>query len=136
VGFVVLGGGGVSTVSASAPADLWYAGDTGRARPLMLRAHPVLGEGERFQTERLGRLVGNGSLEVQRWWRAGPGRVAAAMFVDAAKTARRAAGPAIEDVDVGIGFRGGYPGRAGAIGVNLARGLRDGNTALSMVYTP
>jgi len=135
-GTVIVATGGVHAVTASAPADLWFAGDTGRARPIMLRAHPILTQGERFRIERLGRLVGNGSAEVQRWWTAGVSHIGAAMFVDTARTARRLAGTPLTDIDVGVGFRAAYPGRSGALSVNLARGLRDGETALSVVYAP
>jgi len=135
-GVVIVAAGGVSAVTAAAPPDLWVAGDTGRARPLLLRAHPVLTEGERFRTERLGRSIGSGSAEIQRWWNAGPGRAGAAMFVDTARTTMRLAGSAITDIDVGIGFRGSYPGKAAAVRIDVARGLRDGETALSVVYSP
>ena len=92
VGTVIVATGGISGVTASAPGDVWFAGDTGRARPLLLRAHPILAEGARFRTERLGRLVGNGSVELQRWWKVGPFRAGGATFADAARTARRVAG--------------------------------------------
>jgi hypothetical protein len=127
--------GGVATVTAEAPADLWAAGDTGRARPLLLRAHPILGSDERFRTERLGRLFVHESTEVQKWWSVGPFRTGAATFVDAGRTARRVAGGAVADVDVGIGVRAAYPGRTGAVRLDIARGLRDGHSALSVVYT-
>ena len=134
-GVVVVADGGIAAVTSSAPPDLWLAGDTGRARPLLLRAHPILGEGERFRTERLARLFTHESTEVQRWWRVGPFRAGAATFVDLGRTARRLAGDALTDVDLGIGVRGAYPGRAGALRLDLARGLRDGNTAVSAIYT-
>ena len=136
IGSVIVATGGMNAVTVSAPGDLWFAGDTGRARPLLLRAHPILTEGGRFRTERLGRLVGNGSVEVQRWWKAGPFQVAGATFADGARTARRAAGPGVSDVDVGIGFRGAFPGGAGTLRADLAKGLRDGATAWSVVYSP
>ena len=133
-GFVVTSDGGVAAVSTSAPADLWFAGDTGRARPLVLRAHPILAGGERFRTERMGRLFAHASTEVQRWWRAGPFRGGIATFVDTGMTARRVSGGPITDVDVGIGLRGAYPGRAGALRLDFARGVRDGSVAISAVY--
>ena len=136
VGTVIVATGGISGVTASAPGDVWFAGDTGRARPLLLRAHPILAERARFRTERLGRLVGNGSAELQRWWRVGPFRAGGATFVDTARTARRLAGPGVTDVDVGVGFRGAWPGKAAALRVDLAKGLRDGATAFSVVYSP
>jgi hypothetical protein len=134
-GFVVEIDGGVAAVTAAAPADLWFAGDTGRARPLLLRAHPILTGGERFRTERMGRLFAHESTEVQRWWHAGPFRTGIATFVDAGLTARRLSGSSITDVDVGIGLRGAYPGRAGALRLDIARGVRDGNIAISAVYS-
>jgi hypothetical protein len=38
-------------------------------------------------------------------------------------------------VDLGIGLRGAYPGRAGALRLDVAHGLRDGQTAVSAIYT-
>jgi len=134
-GFVVTADGGVGAVNASAPADIWFAGDTGRARPLLLRAHPILTGGERFRTERLARVFAHESTEVQRWWRAGPFRTGIATFLDTGLTARRVAGGPITDADVGIGLRGGYPGHPGALRLDFARGVRDGHFAISAVYT-
>lgn len=134
-GVVVTADGGAGLASAAASADLWYGGDTGRARPLLLRAHPILTSEERFRTERIGRLFAHQSTEVQRWWRAGPFAPGIAAFVDTAITARRLTGGAITDMDVGIGFRGASPGRAGALRLDIARGIRDGHVAISAVYT-
>jgi predicted double-glycine peptidase len=134
-GLVVLSDGGVAAVTADAPPDLWPAGDTGRARPLLLRAHPLLGAGERFRTERLGRMFIHDSAEVQHWWTVGPVGAGVAGFVDVGRTARRVFGDALNDVDVGAGLRAASPGRAGALRLDVARGLRDGKTALSVVYT-
>ena len=134
-GLVVRADGGVAVVTASAPADLWFAGDTGRARPLLLRAHPILTAGERFRTERMARVFAHESTEVQRWWRAGPFRTGIATFVDTGWSARRVSGGPITDVDVGIGLRGAYPGRGGALRLDFARGVRDGHFAISAVYT-
>ena len=133
-GLVVTADGGIAAVSASAPADLWFAGDTGRARPLLLRAHPILTEGERFRTERMARVFAHESTELQRWWHAGPFRTGIATFVDTGLTARRVSGGPITDVDVGVGLRGAYPGRAGALRLDFARGVRDGHFAISAVY--
>ena len=134
-GFVLIADGGVAAASDSAPADLWFAGDTGRARPLLLRAHPILTDGERFRTERMARILAHHTTEMQHWWRVGPFRTGFATFVDTGLTARRLSGGAITDVDVGIGLRGAYPGRAGALRLDFARGIRDGHIAISAVYT-
>ena len=126
---------GAAAVSATAPPDLWPAGDTGRARPLLLRAHPILGEDERFRTERLGRLFTHASAEAQRWWAPGPVRAGVAAFVDTGRTSRRLLGKAITDADVGVGLRGAYPGKTGALRLDLGHGLRDGRNALSVTFT-
>ena len=134
-GLVFVLDGGTAAVSSAAPPDLWVAGDTGRARPLLLRAHPLLGKGERFETDRLARSFTHLSTEVQRWWSIGPTRGGVAAFVDSGRTSRRLAGAAFIDVDVGVGLRGAYPGRAGALRLDLGHGLRDGNTAVSVIYS-
>jgi hypothetical protein len=134
-GTVLVVDAGAAAVSAFAPPDVWVAGDTGRARPLLLRAHPLLDEGDAFRTERLGRLFLHGSGEVQRWWRVGPFRAGVATFVDTGRTARRIVGAPFSDVDAGFGLRGAYPGRAASFRIDLAHGLRDGRTAVSAIYT-
>jgi hypothetical protein len=134
-GLVITADGGAAFASASAPPDLWFAGDTGRARSLLLRAHPILTGGGRFRTERMARLFAHESTEVQRWWRAGPFRTGIATFVDTGVSARRLTGASITDVDVGIGLRGAYPGRTDAFRLDFARGVRDGHVAISAVYT-
>jgi hypothetical protein len=76
-----VGGGGVTSLT---PADIWLAGDTGRARPVLLRAHPVIENGE-LLIDQMGRRIGHVSGEVQQWWNvASPLRLSAAAFVDAA----------------------------------------------------
>ena len=134
-GVVFVVDGGVSAISAAAPPDLWLAADTGRARPLLLRAHPILTGDEQFRTDRLARLLGHGTTEVQRWWQAGPLRVGGAAFVDSARTAWRLTGSAITDVDTGVGLRIAVPGKPDAMRIDVAHGLRDGATAFSAVYT-
>ena len=134
-GVVLVIDGGVSAISAGAPPDLWFAADTGRARPLLLRAHPILTADEQFRSDRLARLLGHDTTEVQRWWHAGPLRVGGAAFVDSARAAWRLTGRAITDVDTGVGFRVAFPGKPDAFRIDVARGLRDGATAVSAVYT-
>ena len=134
-GVVLAMDAGAAAASATAPPDLWPAGDTWGARQLLRRAHPILGEEERFRTERLGRLFTHASAEAQRWWARGPIRAGVATFVDAGRTDRRLLGNAITDVDVGVGLRGAYPGKTGALRLDLGHGLRDGRTALSVTFT-
>lgn len=134
-GTVVVLDGGVGLASSSAPADLWFTGDTGRARPLLLRAHPILTEGERFRTERLARALVHETTEVQRWWTPGAFQAGVAAFVDSGHAARRLVGGPLTDVDIGLGLRAAYPGHGGIIRLDLARGARDGRTAVSVTYT-
>ena len=122
--------------SNATPLDLWFAGDTGHAQDALLRAHPVLDDGY-LRLERLGRALVNVSLEGQHWWRArGVLRAGAAAFADAGRTLRILDASATADADVGIGARFAVIGMPGIFRVDLAKGLRDGATALSFVYQP
>ena len=51
----------------STPADIWFAGDTGRARSVPLRAHPLMTEGQ-MRVDQIGRQIVYTSGETQRWW--------------------------------------------------------------------
>jgi hypothetical protein len=96
----------------------------------------VLDDG-RLRSERLGRTLINLSMEGQRWWRtAGLLRTGAAAFVDEGRTSRRVNAGAVSDADVGLGARFAVTGIPGLFRVDLAKGLRDGATALSFVYEP
>ena len=135
-GVVWLAAGTVERATNTTPLDLWSAGDTGHARATLLRAHPVL-DGGRLRVDRLGRSLVHASFEAQRWWRAaGPLSVAAAVFADAARTSRLLDGLAHNGIDAGFGARVAVAGMPGIVRVDLARGLRDGATALSFVYEP
>jgi hypothetical protein len=135
-GVVLLGAVAIQGASGSTPPDLWGAGDTGHVRRTLLRAHPVLDDG-RLRADRLGRLLLQTSVEAQRWWAPLPAvRVAGALFVDAARTAARLGLPPIHDADAGGGARLAVAGIPGMFQIDLARGLRDGATALSLSYRP
>jgi predicted double-glycine peptidase len=135
-GMVWTAGGHAGAATVRAPLDIWSAGDTGHARRTLLRAHPVLDEG-RLRVDRLGRGLIQGSAEFQYWHRAHTLLDAgAALFTDVARTANRYAGPSQTDVDVGAGVRFVALGMSGTFRVDVARGLRDGNTILSAVYQP
>ena len=135
-GQVFVARAGLSVASAFTPADIWFGGDTGRARPVLLRAHPVISDGE-LRVEQIGRQIVYTSGEVQRWWRGRHAcQVGAAAFVDVAQVDRRVAPDARTDVDVGIGARLALPGLSGMLRIDVAKGLRDGSTALSFVYDP
>jgi hypothetical protein len=127
---------GVETASPMTPMNLWPAGDTGHVHGTLLRAHPVLSEG-RLRVERLGRAFAHGSIEARRWWRiTGPVRAAAAAFTDIGRTAWRADDEPRTDVDVGVGGRFVVAGIPGVFRADLARGLRDATTAISLLYEP
>jgi hypothetical protein len=125
--------GSLAAVSIAAPTDLWPAGDTGNARPILLRAHPLVDDG-RLRSERLGRFTSAVSIEAQRWRQVGPLSVAAALFADTVHTAARFSGEPATDVDAGAGVRLTLPGMPGVLRADLAKGLRDGSTAFSLVY--
>ena len=135
-GVVLLGSLAVQHATVATPLDAWPAGDTGHARATLLRAHPVLDEG-RLRVDRLGRTVTAGTVEGRRWWAVTPLlRLAPAVFVDVGRTARRRSGPALHDVDAGLGLRLGILGIPGILRVDAARGLRDGSTAVILAYDP
>lgn len=135
-GTVVRGSAHLQHATVRTPLDLWWAGDTGHARSTLMRAHPLL-DGSRLRVDRLGRLLVHGSLEAQRWWSAaGPIRAAVALFGDAGRTGRRFTDPARTDLDVGLGARLAVTGVSGVFRVDLAQGLRDGATAVSVAYEP
>ena len=80
---------------AASPASIWPGADTGHARDVLLRAHPLLDDGI-VGDGVFGRRLAFGTLEVQRWLKPGarPVRVAPAAFVDIARASR---GPPVVD---------------------------------------
>jgi predicted double-glycine peptidase len=135
-GFVGVVSGTFQAITAPAPLDLWLAGDVGHARTTLLRAHPVLDNG-RLRVSRLGRVLANGSAEGQRWWPLrGVLRIAVAAFVDTARTGSRLEGPALREIDVGVGARLAGVGVPGTFRADLGKGVNDGNFTLSLTYVP
>jgi hypothetical protein len=135
-GFVGLASGTFQAITAAAPLDLWPAGDIGHARATLLRAHPVLDQG-RLRVSRLGRVLVHGSAEGQRWWALrGLLRIAAAAFVDTARTGSRLEGPALADVDIGVGARLAGVGLPGIFRADLGKSVNDGNFTISLSYVP
>lgn len=128
--------GHAAAATVRTPLDLWPAGDTGHARPTLLRAHPLLDEG-RLRIDRLGRSLAQGSFEVQYWRPArGPVQAGVALFGDLARTSDRFAEPPRTDVDVGVGARLAVAGLPGVVRIDIARGLRDAAHAVSIAYEP
>jgi outer membrane translocation and assembly module TamA len=103
-------------------------------RSTLLRAHPLL-DGGVISGGAFGRRLVSGGVEWRRWSRPGTWLVqfAPAAFVDVARATRGfGASDTRTQVDAGIGVRL-TAGGAGVLRVDLAHGLRDGRTALSIV---
>jgi hypothetical protein len=125
-GFVALAEAGVDAASSLAPLSLWSGAGEGRARPRLLRAHPLLDDGV-LSGEVFGPMVRYGTVEAQGWFpRPALARVGVAAFVDAA----RASGPLQFDSGVGVRLRANP--RAGTLRIDYAHGLRDGANAVSV----
>ena len=118
--------GVVAAVTADAPLDLWSGGDTGAVRSTLLRAHPLLEDGA-IRASELRQVLPNASLEYQRRVATYPVvQVGWAAFVDA--TSRH--------LDAGLGVRIKLPGSPNLLRIDVARGARDGATALSFSWQP
>ena len=134
-GFLLLGQMGAGLAGEATPGDLWFGGDTGNARPVPLRAHRLIVDGEML-TEQMGRSILHGSGEGQYWWRAGIAQLAAAVFVDVVSVERRPIPGGQRDVDVGAGVRATMPRAGGTLRVDVAKGLRDGDVRVSVGFGP
>jgi hypothetical protein len=131
-GTILSGDVGYSLASRASPVSVWPGADTGQARDILLRAHPLLDDGI-VTGGVFGRRVSFANVEAQRWrrLRRAPVRIAPAFFVDAARATSGFEGTKANwQVDAGAGVRLALPG-AGTLRVDLAHGLRDGRTALS-----
>ena len=131
-GTVVAGAVGFDAASADAPLALWPGAGTGHGRRPLLRAHPLLDEG-RVTGDVFGRRLYYGSLEGRHWWTAATPalRIGPAIFVDAARATRRREAGSAWHIDAGAGVRIALPG-TGVLRIDVAKGLRDGATALSV----
>jgi hypothetical protein len=80
-----------------------------------------------------GRTIVHSTTEVRRdFWRRPLWTIGVAGFVDAARVWRRADGsPSPIRVDVGLGVRIGLGGRRSVLRIDVARGVRDGEMAIS-----
>jgi predicted double-glycine peptidase len=130
---------GVSRVSDDAPLSLWGGAGEGRARPVLLRAHPLLEGGviDLTPASTFGRTLRFASAEAQRWLpKPALVRVAIAGFVDVAQATRRidgTTGPVQTDAGGGIRIR--IPGAPGLLRLDIAHGLRNGANALTVGWT-
>jgi predicted double-glycine peptidase len=130
---------GADRVSDNAPLTLWPGAGEGWARTPTLRAHRLLDDGAIDLSGRstFGRSLGYGSVESQRWLeRPALVKIAIAGFVDVAGSTRELTGASgVAQADVGAGLRLRWPGDARVLRIDVARGLRDGATALSVGWT-
>ncbi len=124
---------GLDAAGSQSPLALWSAAGSGARAAAPLRAHPVLDDG-RIEHAAFGRRLVHAGVEWRRWFSAGNElvRVGPAAFVDVARASR---GASFSDTrahaDVGAGLRFVLPGY-GVVGLDLARGLRDGRMAVSI----
>jgi len=135
-GTVWLARAGLDAAGEATPFALWSGAGDGHGRAALLRAHPLLHDGV-IRDGVFGRVVASGGAEWRRW--RSPVlrllRIAPAAFVD---VARAFDAPQFADarahVDIGAGIRLAIPG-AGVIRADVARGLRDGEIAVSVGWT-
>jgi hypothetical protein len=113
--------------SAEAPLAIWPGAGDGRARPGLLRAHPLLDDGV-IDGPVFGRQAQTATLELQRWLtRPEIPRFGVAVFADAAHASSRldpAAGRSFQ-LDLGTGVRFRLPGNDRTFRIDYASGLRD-----------
>ena len=125
--------GGVQLATSGAPLDLWPGTGTGHARPLLLRAHPLLEDGV-VRGEAFGRTLVHGGLESHTWFATtGLLRFGVALFADVGKASKPLSNQATPlHVDIGAGLRLKLVGERRTLRVDTAWGLRDGEFALSV----
>ena len=133
--WVTRGSIGVERVSDDAPLALWPGAGEGQVRAPLLRAHPLLSDGvvDLTSASAFGRTLAFANAEVQRWFEHPTiARLGVAVFTDLARASRQAAdGCTPVYVDAGAGLRIKIPGTPGVLRADLARGLRDGASALT-----
>jgi hypothetical protein len=131
-GASVVARAGFEAAGDGAPLALWPGAGTGQGRDALLRAHPLLDDGV-IRRGAFGRRLFHAGVEWRRW--TAPSvrlvRLAPAIFLD---VARAGSVPGFADgrfhADLGAGLRLALPG-SGTLRVDVARGLRDGQMALS-----
>ena len=126
---------GFSLAGSRAPFAVWPGAGTGHGRDVLLRAHPLLDDGVIRGV--FGRRLAHAGTEWRRW--RGPVfkvlHVAPALFIDLARAFAVADfGDKRTHVDAGAGMRVAIPG-AGVLRIDVARGLHDGETAVSFGWT-
>ena len=134
-GQIVLARLGADFASDTAPLAFWSGAGVGHARPALLRAHPLLDDGV-ITGDVFGRRVYSAGTEWRRWTKPFKGviRFAPAVFVDAARAEHRLVAGDAWHVDAGAGVRIAIPGSQ-VFRVDVAKGLRDGSTRVSIGWT-
>ena len=103
---------------------------------MLLRAHALLRDGV-IRDAVFGRTLQHANVEWRHWRQGGktPVRYAPAVFIDVARAGR---GAAFTDrrlhIDAGAGLRITLPG-AGILRMDVAKGLRNGETVFSLGWT-
>jgi len=118
---------------AVAPFALWPGAGTGQGREGLLRAHPLISDGV-ITNAVFGRHLLNGGVEWRRWVQPArkPVRIAPALFVDSGRAYHGLESSNDRwQYDVGGGLRLAIPG-SGVLRIDVAHGVRDGGTVLSM----
>lgn len=104
--------------SVRAPLALWSGAGTGPARPLLLRAHPLVRDGV-IEGVAFGRALLGASVQAETPIASlGPATLRAAVFVDVAKVIAPTRGASV--VDIGVGLRLQPPGWKSALRVDVA----------------
>lgn len=132
---VLLARGGIDMAAAGAPLALWPGAGLGHARSVLLRAHPLLEDGV-VTGGVFGRRLYHAGSEWRRWFKPGLRlvSVAPAVFLDVARAGSRLQPRDAWHADAGAGVRVAVPG-SGVLRVDVAKGLRDGKTAISIGWT-
>jgi Peptidase_C39 like family len=124
--------GGFDAASADAPLDLWPGAGAGHVRAPRLRAHPLLDDGV-VSGAVFGQRLAHASLDAGHpLLTRGLMRLDVLAFADAARAWRSLSGDRRLHVDMGVGLRLRGPADSGSIAIDVARGLRDGRTALTI----
>jgi peptidase C39-like protein len=137
-GFLLKATLGFEAADASAPRMLWPGAGAGHAREPLLRAHPLL-DGGVLDGAAFGRQLGHANLELtRRLWALGPVHLSAGAFLDAARAWHR---PEVQPqaatfVDAGAGLRLYGLGGSSTLRLDVAWGLTDGASAVSVGWEP
>lgn len=134
-GNVLIARSALEFASREAPLALWPGAGLGHARATLLRGHSLL-DGGVVTGEVFGRRLYSAGTEFRRWMTPIKTvvRWAPALFVDTARADWRIEAGTAWHVDAGAGIRLAVPGSQ-VLRIDLAKGLRDGNTVVSVGWT-